>query len=154
VASLSEFSPQSLGSLSFDQNISRYQTASISFLEDFERNHADFTVFGTRRTILSGIFIGPPRTDAWGARLSLAHDFTPVMQGTVGVSYSVNDELGGTARSLNLNAQLSYIMTREMRAYFRGDYLDRQSSASLNALSPLTGSLSDYRITIGFSRTL
>jgi len=154
VASLSDFNPQSLGSLSFDQNISRYQTATISFLEDFERDHADFTVFGTRRTILNGIFLGPPRTDAWGARLSLAHDFTPLMQGTVGTSYSVNDELGGTARSLNINAQLGYIMTREMRAYIRGDYLDRQSSASLNALSPLTGSLTDYRITIGFSRTL
>jgi hypothetical protein len=42
-----------------------------------------------------------------------------------------------------------------MNVFFSANYLDRQSSASLTALSPqFTGSLSDYQIMVGISRTL
>jgi len=45
-------------------------------------------------------------------------------------------------------------VSRKMQLYFQAYYLDRRSSAELIALSPLTGSLSDYKITIGVSRSL
>ena len=154
VASLSSFNPQSAGGSSFDQQISRNQTFSLAFMEDLERDHASLTLFGTRRTILSTPVVGLPRTESWGVRAAYSRDISPVMQAGLSSSYRVTQELGGTARIFDLNANLGYTMTREMRAYLRGDYLDRQSSASLNALSPLTGSLSDYRITLGISRTL
>jgi len=154
VSSLSVFSPQSLGGNSFDQQISRNQTVSLAFMEDWQRDHAALTLFGTRRTILSTPVVGLPRTESWGVRAAYSRDISPLMQAGVSSSYRVTQELGGTARIFDLNANLGYTMTREMRAYLRGDYLDRQSSASLNALSPLTGSLSDYRITLGISRTL
>jgi hypothetical protein len=66
----------------------------------------------------------------------------------------VDQELGGTARTFEVGAELSYAVTRNTQFYFQTNYLDRQSSAALRALSPLTGSLSDYKITIGVNHTL
>ena len=38
--------------------------------------------------------------------------------------------------------------------YLRGDYLRRDSSSTLQALSPFTGSLDDIRVTVGLSHRL
>jgi uncharacterized protein (PEP-CTERM system associated) len=151
-ASLSSFDFQSLGNLSFNQNISRNQTASLAFLADLERNHFNFSVFYLRRTFLSGILFGPPQTDAWGARAQFSRDITPVLVGSVRASYNTTQELGGTARIFTTGADLRYSLTPDMEVSFRGDYLDRHSSVALEKLSPFTGSLRDYRFTIYLSR--
>ena len=153
-ASLASSSPQSLGNLSFDQNISRYQSLSLAFLQDFDRNHAAISFYATRRTILQAVLVGPSRTDTWGGEVSLSRDLTPILKGTLSGGYYVDQELGGTARNVTASAELHYAITREMNIFLQGYYLDRQSSAALTALSPFTGSLSDYRITVGLSRTL
>jgi len=153
-ASLPTFSPQGPANFGFDQNISRYQPVHVSYLQDFERNHAALSVFFARRTILSGVFIGPPTTDSWGVRATFARNISPRTIGQVGSSYTLDQQLGGEARSLRFNAQVDYAMSREMRLFFRGDYLDRQSSAALSAVSPFTRSLTDYELTIGISRAL
>jgi uncharacterized protein (PEP-CTERM system associated) len=151
---LAGFDPLAIGNLSFDQNIARYQTVSLSFLEDLDRNHAALSVYGTRRTILSGIFLGPPTTNSWGTRMSFSRNLNPLLLGTIDGTYQVDQELGGTARTFEVGAELSYAVTRNTQFYFQTNYLDRQSSAALRALSPLTGSLSDYKITIGVNHTL
>ena len=153
-ASLATFGLQSPGSFGFDQNISRYQTGTLSFLEDFERNHVAFSFFASRRTILSGVFVGPPVTNSWGGSLNLARDISPRTVGTIGTSYTIDEELGGRAESFRIDGQVSYSLSRQMGVYLRADYLDRNSSSSLSALSPFAGSLTDYQITIGVSRTL
>jgi len=151
-ASLSSFDFQSLGNLSFDQNISRDQTASLAFLSDLDRNHFNVSAFYLRRTFLSGILFGPPQTDAWGARASFSRDITPVLVGSVRASYNTTQELGGIARIFSTGADLRYSLTPDMEVSFRGDYLDRHSSIVLEKLSPFTGSLSDYRFTLYLSR--
>ena len=153
-ASLAGYQAQPSGNMAFDQNVARYQTIGLSFIEDFDRNHAALTLFGTRRTILSGVFVGPPRTNSRGAHVALSRDFSELMHGTVGTGYTVNEELGGTAKTFTADANLNYSLTRQMNIYFQAYYLDRQSSASLIALSPFTGNLTDYRFTIGLSRSL
>src|SRR4029077_17390747 len=147
-ALLSSFDFQALGNLSFDQNVSRNQTLSLAWLEDLERNHLGLSFFGIRRTFLSGVLIGPPRTTSWGSRLALSRDITPVLVGSVRGGYTVTQELGGTARIFSAGAEMRYSLTREMELSLRGDYLDRHSSTELVKLSPFTGSLSDYRFTL------
>ena len=152
--SLSTFSAQPIGNFGFDQNISRYQIATLSYMEDLDRNHASLMLYASRRTILSGVFLGPPITDTWGGQLSFARSFSPLSTGTVSARYSVDQELGGIARTFTLDANVSYAMSRRMSAYFDANYIDRQSSASLAGVSPFSGSLSDYRIMVGISRTI
>ena len=151
-AFLSTFDFEALGNLSFDQNISRYQTLSLEWLEDLEPNHFDVAIFANRRTFISGVLVGPPRTTAWGTRLSYSRDLTPVLLGLVSGGYTVTQELGGTARIFSAHAELRYTMTRDMELSFRGDYVDRHSSDVLQKLSPFTGSLNDFRLTVYLSR--
>ena len=103
-ASLSSFNPNNFGNLTFNQNITRYQTASLSFMEDFERNHAALTLYGSRQTILFGVFLGPPRTTSWGTQLTFARDISEVTQATIGASYYLNQQLGGDARTFSATA--------------------------------------------------
>jgi uncharacterized protein (PEP-CTERM system associated) len=153
-SSLSTYNIQSQGNTSLDQNISRYQTVNISFAEEFERNHASISLFGTRRTILSGVFIGPPKTDSWGTLAQFSRDLTPLLRATIIGTYSVDDELGSGARTYQIQSQLGYQLSRQTSIYVSLQYLDRSSSAALQALSPLTGSSSDVRATIGVSHAL
>lgn len=150
---LSTFDFQALGNLSFDQNISRYQTLYLTWFEDLERNHFNLSVFGTRRTFLSGVLVGPPRTTSYGSRIGFSRDITPLLLGTLRGAYTTSQELGGSARIFSAGGELRYSLTREMQISFRGDYLDRHSSRELVALSPFTGSLSDYRFTLYVSHT-
>ena len=148
------FNPLAIGNLTFDQNIARYQTINLSFLEDLDRNHAALSIYGTRRTILSGIFLGPPTTTSWGTRINFSRNLNPLLLGSIEGTYQTDQELGGTSRTFEVGAELSYAVSRNMQVYFQSNYLDRHSSGALKVLSPFTGSLSDYKITIGVNRTL
>jgi hypothetical protein len=125
----------------------------LTWFEDLERNHFNLSVFGTRRTFLSGVLVGPPRTTSYGSRIGFSRDITPLLLGTLRGAYTTSQELGGSARIFSAGGELRYSLTREMQISFRGDYLDRHSSRELVALSPFTGSLSDYRFTLYVSHT-
>jgi len=153
-ASQGGYSAQAIGSNSFNQAISRYQRIDLTFSEDFERDHIQVGVFGNRQTQLSTIILGAPVNNSWGTRASLAHDITRLLTGTIGGSYTNFQELGGHARMFNVNGGLAYSLSPDTRVYLRADFIDRESSTSLQALSPLTGSLQDVRATIGLSHTL
>jgi hypothetical protein len=153
-SSLASFSAQPIGSSAYNQTIARYQRLDLSFSEDFERDHAYVTVYGNRLTQLNGVFLGPAVTNSWGADAMLAHDITRLLKGTIGGGYSDYQELGGHAHIITVDGQLSYSLSPDTNIYFRADYVDRLSSSSLKALSPLTGSLDDLRITLGLNHTL
>jgi len=146
--------PQPPGTL-FNQNITRYQTLDLSFQENMERNQAAITFYATRQTFLSGTFVGPQTTESWGGLLSYSRNISPRTTGTLSSSYGVTEELGGHAGIFTMNGQITYNLSPRMNVFFSANYVDRQSSASLSAVSPqFTGSLSDYQITIGLTRTL
>ena len=73
---------------------------------------------------------------------------------TIGADYTSYQELGGNARTYMINGQVSYAFSPDTRLYFRTDYLKRDSSAALQALSPFTRSFDDVRVTIGLTHTL
>jgi uncharacterized protein (PEP-CTERM system associated) len=152
--SLASFSAQSLGSLSFNQNIARYQRLSLGYSQDFERDHAFVTVFADRVTQLSGFFLGPPETNSWGGQASVAHNISRLTTATLGAGYTTYEELGGVSRTFNVSGQVDYSLAPETSIYFRTTYLNRDSSRSLQALSPFTGSLDDVRLTLGLTHQL
>jgi hypothetical protein len=153
-ASLGGFSIQSQGSQAFTQTIARYQQINLGFSQDFEREHFNISAFGTRLTQLSGFFLGPPVTNNWGAQATFAHDFSRELRGTIGAGYANYEELGGTAGTYSINGGLSYALSPDTGVDFRADYYTRDSSSSLQALSPYTGSLNDLRLTIGLTHIL
>jgi hypothetical protein len=153
-SSLAAFSAQPAGGSAYNQAIARYQRLDFSFAEDFERYHAYVTLYGTRLTQLDGVFLGPPVTNSWGTQAMLAHDITRLLTGTIGGGYTDYQELGGHAHVVTVDGQLSYSLSPDTNVYFRTDYVHRQSSRSLQTLSPFTGSLDDLRITLGLSHTL
>jgi hypothetical protein len=153
-SSLASFSAQSLGSLSFTQTIARYQRVNIVFAEDYERDHFNVTLFGEKLTQLERVFFGPPITTSWGGQASYSHNITHDITGTLGAGYSYYQELGGHSKNFNFSGQVDYILGPRTNVYFRTDYFRRESSASLQSLSPFTGSLDDIRLTIGLYRQL
>ena len=153
-ASLANFSAQSLGSLSFNQNIARYQMVTIGYSQDFERDHANVSLFGQRLTNLDGTFVGPPVTNSWGGQASYSHDISRLTSGTLGFGYGYYQELGGHSTNYNVSGQIDYSLGPDTRVYFRSDYYTRNSSQSLQTLSPLTGSLDDFRLTLGLNHQL
>jgi uncharacterized protein (PEP-CTERM system associated) len=153
-ASMGGFNAQGGGNSLFNQNIARYQRLNLSFSEDFQRDHASISVFGNRVTYLSGFFIGAQSVNSWGTQASVSHNLTPLLTGTIGGTYSNDQQFGGNASTFMVDGQLNYSLSPETSVYFRTDYLNRQSSAALRALSPFTGSLEDVRVTVGLSHTL
>jgi len=93
-------------------------------------------------------------TNNEGVEVTLSHDLTRQLSASIGGGYSNYEELGGNAGTYMVNGQLSYSASPATRFYLRADYLNRDSSASLQALSPLTQSFNDVRITIGLTHTL
>lgn len=150
-SSLSPFDIQSPGSPSLNQNISRYQVASVSYLKEFVRDRASVQLFGTRRTYLNGTFVGPSTVNYWGSNATFAHDFTPLLTGTLVGTYTINDELGGHAHIYSVEGSLSYSLSRETRIYLRSDYRERSTSGFTGTLAPLAGNASDIRVTVGLS---
>jgi uncharacterized protein (PEP-CTERM system associated) len=153
-SSLGSFSAQPLGSLSYNQQISRVQQVGFTLADDFGRDHLSLTAFGARLTQLSAPFFGPPVTHNVGVQGYLSHDLTRQLSASIGGGYNNYEELGGNAGTYNVNGEISYSASPDTRFYFRADYLNRESSASLQALSPLTQSFSDVRISIGLTHTL
>jgi len=153
-SSLGSFSAQPLGSLSYTQTVSRIQQVNLNFSDDFGRDHLNINAFGMRLTQLTTPFFGPPVTNNEGVEATLAHDLTRQLSASIGGGYSNYEELGGNAGTYNVNGGLTYTASPATRFYLRADYLNRESSASLQALSPLTQSFNDVRITIGLTHTL
>ena len=153
-ASLATFNAQSAGSLSFNQNISRIQQINLGFIEDFERDHFSIGAFGNKLTQLETTIVGPPVNHSWGGYASMSHNITRLLTGTIGGTYTSYEELGGDARTFTVDGSLYYSLSPDTQAYFRTDYVTRNSSQRLQALSPFTGDLQDFRVTIGFSHTL
>ena len=76
------------------------------------------------------------------------------MSANVGGGYTRYQELGGHAGLYNVNAGLNYSLSPDTSVFLRGDYLRRDSSTTLQSLSPFTGSLDDIRVTLGLSHRL
>jgi uncharacterized protein (PEP-CTERM system associated) len=153
-SSLGSFSAQPLGSLSYNQAISRIQRVDLTFADDFGREHLNVTAFGMRLTQLSGVFFGPAVTNDEGVQATLSHELTRQLSASIGGGYINFEELGGNVGTYMVNGQLSYSASPDTRFYIRTDYLNRNSSATLQALSPLTRGSDDLRITIGLTHTL
>lgn len=153
-ATLSSFNAQPAGSLSYNQNISRYQRVSLGYSQDFPRDHATIEAYAMRQTVLDRVFIGLPVNNSYGVIGSFSHDLTRLLSANLGAGYSNYEEFGGHANVYNVNGGLNYTMSPDTNVYFRMDYLTRESSQTLKSLSPFTGSLDDLRITIGISHQL
>jgi len=154
-ASLSSFSAQGPGALSYNQNIARYQNVTLTYSQDFARDHATASIYLTKQEILDTFFFfGQRNNNSWGTNVNWSHDLTRLMQANLGGGYTRYQELGGHAGVYNVNAGVNYSLSPETSVYLRGDYLRRDSSTSLQTLSPFTGSLDDIRITLGLSHRL
>jgi uncharacterized protein (PEP-CTERM system associated) len=153
-SSMASFDAQSPGSLSFDQNISRYQNVTLNYSQEFPRDHAMIGLFATRQTILTTVFIGQPVNNSWGMVTSFSHDLSRQLSATLGGGYTNFEELGGHANVYTVNGQLAYTLSPDTNVYFRTDYLIRDSSTSLQSLSPFTGNVDDLRVTLGLSHRL
>jgi len=153
-SSLAGFNIQSPDNPSLDQFISRYQTVALSLLEELERTKASVSLFATRRTMLTAGFTGPPTVYSWGSTIMASRNVSPLLAATLGVTYTENQELGGHASTIMAQGQLAYSLSRATQIFLRSNYIDRLSSTSLVAASPLAGSVSDYRVTLGISHAL
>lgn len=154
-ASLSSFSAQSPGALSYNQNIARYQNITLTYSQDFARDHASIGIFLNKQEILdTTFFVGQRDNNSWGGNANWSHDLTRLMSANLGVGYIRYQELGGHAGVYNANAGLNYSLSPDTGIYVRGDYLRRDSSTSLQNLSAFTGSLDDIRVSVGLNHRL
>jgi hypothetical protein len=145
---------QSPNNFALNQFVARYQVVAVSFLEDFGRNHASFSLYGTRQTILSSEFAGPPTSTAWGAQIRGSRNLTPLLTATLGGSYGDNQEFGFRASTITADGGLDYSLSRATHIFLRSSYIDRLSSKSLTTLSPFSGDLTDFQVTLGISHAL
>jgi len=153
-STLAAFSAQSLGSLSFTQSIARYQRVMLTYAQDYERDHANVTLYGEKLTQLDIFYFGPPVTTSWGVQASYSHNITRDITGMLGAGYGHFQELGGHSNNFNVSGQVDYNLGPRTTVYFRTDYFKRDASSTLQSLSPYTGSLDDIRLTIGLYRQL
>jgi uncharacterized protein (PEP-CTERM system associated) len=153
-STLSSFTAQSLGSLSFTQIIARYQRISLTYSLDYERDHGNVTLFGEKLSQLEVAFFGPPTTTSWGGQASYSHNITRDLTGLIGAGYSYYQELGGHSKNFNFSGQVDYTLGPRTNIYFRTEFFKRDSSTFLQNLSPYTGSLDDFRLTLGLYRQL
>jgi uncharacterized protein (PEP-CTERM system associated) len=153
-ASMQSFSAQQSGSLSYNQSIARYQRVSLDYSQDFARDHASVQVYAMKQTILDRVFVGQPVNNSWGVTGSVGHDISRLMTATLGGGYSNYEEFGGHASIYNVNGALTYTLSPDTSVYLRTDYMTRDSSQSLQSLSPFTGNTDDLRVSIGLSHTL
>ena len=126
-STLSPFSVQSLSSPALNQFVFRYQTALVSFAEEFERTHLSFSLFGTRQTYLTAGFTGPPTSDSWGVQLLASRNLNPLLTATLGGSYIYNQELGGQASTFGADGELDYSLSRATHVFLRNRGLYRKT---------------------------
>ena len=151
---LASFSAMSTGATSFNQGISRYQRVDLTASKDLDRNHFNINLYGSRQTQLDVIFAGQQVNNSYGGLASYSRDISRVTTGTIGFGYQVYEELGGQSGLFSVNAQVTYSLGPNTQVYFRGDYLTRDASHSLQTLSPFTGNLDDIRLMVGISHQL
>lgn len=151
---LGSFSIQSPDNPALDQFISRYQIGTLSWVQKIDRNDLSFSLFGTRRTYLVSGFTGPAVDVSWGSSLIASRSITPLLVGSLGATYSNDQEFGGSGKTITAQGGLFYSLSRSTSIYLQSSYLTRLSSPSLQRLSPLTGNLSDFMVTAGISHTL
>ncbi len=150
-SSLGSSSIQSSDNPALDQQLSRYQTGNITWVEQLGRNSLAFSLYGTRRTYLASGFTGPQTNISWGSTLTVSRNITPLLRGNLGVSYTSDQEFGGEGNTVGVQGSLNYALSRATNVYLQSSYLTRDSSPTLQALSPLTGNLSDFIVTVGIS---
>ena len=157
-SSFGSFNVQSPDNPSLDQFISRYQTAAVSFIEKFERTDVTISLFGTRRTLLSARV--PRRSpadtaDTWGTEIRAARHISPLLTVSLEAGpITDTQQFGGQASTINVTGEVDYTLSRTTSIYFQSGYVDRLSSSSLQALSPFSGNVSDFRATVGITRAL
>ncbi len=153
-STLAPFNIQSPNNPSLNQFVFRYQTAQVAFVEEFERTHAVISLFGTRQTYLTAGFTGAPKPDSWGIQVMASRNLNPLLSASLGGTYGYNQQFGEQATTFTLQSELDYSLSRATHVFLRSDYIDRLSSGSLLAVSPLAGSVSDFRITLGLTHDL
>lgn len=152
-SSLSSFSVQSADRLSLNQLTSRYQTVTAAFIEAFGRTQATLSAFGSRITTLTPVATGAINGEAWGVELMGSRNLSPLLTATLGGGYTDDREFGNQAKILSAEGELNYSLSRKTSVYLRSFYLHRTSSASLLAVSPLSGDMDDFQIALGISHT-
>jgi uncharacterized protein (PEP-CTERM system associated) len=153
VPTLATFNPTLLNSLSLQQQITRLRAGQIAFYEDWKRTHLAVTVEAESRDILSPLPAGVPHHgNALTGSVTASRDIRRNLKGSLSLSYGTDQEFGGRAGILTTTAALDYQLNEKMSAYLRSSYIDRQPSASLRALSPVTGKLDEARVSIGLRR--
>jgi hypothetical protein len=153
-SSLTSFSVQSPTNFALTQFVSRFQIVSVAFLQEFGRNHASISLLGTRQTILSSAFVGPPTSNSWYAQILFSRNMTPLLTATLGGSYGDNQELGVRASTITAEGELDYSLSQATRIFLRSNFYDRLSSQSARNLSPFSGDATDLMVTLGISHTL
>lgn len=151
---LGSFNIQSPDNPALDQFIARYQIGTLSWVQQLDRNSFALSLFGTRRTYLVSGFTGPQVDVSWGSNLNASRSLTPLLVGNLGATYSNDQEFGGSGKTITAEGGLFYSLSRSTTVYLQSTYLTRLSSPRLQALSPLTGNLSDFMITVGVAHTL
>jgi uncharacterized protein (PEP-CTERM system associated) len=142
---------QAGGNSPLDQQLARYQTGSLAWVEQLGRNSLAFALNGTRRTYLTSGFIGPQTDISWGGTLTVSRNITPLLNGSLGITYTSDQEFGGEGNTIGAQGNLNYSLSRTTNVYLQSSYLTRDSSPALQVFSPLTGDLTDFVITIGIS---
>lgn len=153
-ASFGSFNVQSPDNPSLDQIISRYQIVALSFSEEWVRTKGSVSLFGTRRTLLTAGFPGSPVVESWGSQILASRNLSRLLSATVGATYTDNYEFGGRASTIMAQAELQYSLSEATMVFVRANYIDRISSDSLAAVSPLSGTVTDFRATLGISHAL
>ncbi len=150
-STLSSFDVQSADRLGLNRLTSRYQTVTVSFIEEFGRTQANLSAFGTRMTVLTpGVGIIPDG-EAWGIQLAASRNLSPLLTGTFGGGYTDDREFGDRASIISAQGELDYSLSRKTSIFLRSAYIHRSNSDTSVALSPLSGNLDDLQVTLGLS---
>jgi hypothetical protein len=153
-SSLTPFSVQSPNNFALTNFAARYQTVSVAFLQEFGRNHAAISLLGTRQTILSSEFIGPPTSNSWLADIRVSRNLTPLLTATLGGSYGDNQEFGVRAKTIGAEGELDYSLSQATNVFLRSNFADRLSNQAARNLSPLSGDATDFQATLGIRHIL
>jgi predicted porin len=87
--------------------------------------------------------------NSWGGSAGYRHDISRVTSASINLGYINYQELGGHAKSYNVDGEVDYTLGPHTNVYGRAGYYWRDSSQALQVLSPVTGSLDDFRLTVG-----
>jgi uncharacterized protein (PEP-CTERM system associated) len=154
-SSLAPFNVQSLDTPLVGDFVARYRIVSGSFTEKLPRTTVSLSLFGTRMNILTATNLpGPPILETGGVQTMGSYNVTRVLVATLGATYTESTEFSGHASTILGLGQLTYSLSPATNIFLRASYLDRISSSSLVAVSPLAGDITDFQATLGISHAL